>query len=107
MVQRFYRCRCGKHFPVGASVAEVEEHIARAPQQCSVDVHLRHVVGQDPRTAKQIEAELGVPAEMIDLDPPIKGLYYSYRLPCWSEWLPVPEFHNWLTHDRIRQARLR
>lgn len=100
MVQRFYRCRCGRKFAPGSSDDEVREHLQHAPTQCRVDVHLRVVVGEDPRTLKQVEEELGVPAEMIELDPPVGGLYYSYRLPCWTEWLSVPEFSDWLAVRR-------
>jgi hypothetical protein len=86
--QRFFMCSCGKRFAGDTPAKELYEHLAAdEPHKTKIETFMMCSVGTHPRTLEEIEADFGVPAAMIDLDPPHDGLYYE-RTPTWRKWAP-------------------
>jgi hypothetical protein len=89
VARKHIRCRCGKVFERHTSLDVMAAHVRIAPSQCRIDLFFMCAVATEPgETEQEIERNLGVPASMIDLDPPVGGLYYGW-FPTWRkhiEW---------------------
>lgn len=87
--RKHFLCTCGKQFPGNASTDEMAAHVrSDRPHTTKIARLMLVTAGFDPKTAEEIEAEFGVPASMIELDPPFEGRYYT-SYPVWRKWEPI------------------